>query len=164
MATEKKRSHPDSRQSKAHQFFKELQEEVLPHAEAMILHTDNPESRKFYQQDKDRLVEWMTYGWILAASMTEEQHQSFHEAWRERLESIANQIDFSTMMKKQELLTNLSGKMREYLIEQFYQDDLISFAQCWFINIVSMDGSWELVADRLDEYEFTWEDFRMPSF
>lgn len=163
MATEKKRSRPSSRQSKAHQFFKELLEQVQPHAEAMILHIDDPESRKFYQQDKARLVEWMTYGWILAACMSEDQHQSFHEAWRERLESVANHIDFSSMVKKQELLTNLNGKMRDYLIEQFYQDDLIAFAQCWFINIVSMDGSWKLVADRLQENEFTWEDFRTPA-
>jgi hypothetical protein len=164
MATEKKRTRPSSRQTKAHQFFKDLAMDVLLHAEAMILHIDDPESRKFYQQDKDRLVEWMTYGWILAASMTPDQHQAFHEAWRERLESVSNHIDFSSMVKKQELLTNFRGKMRDYLIQQFYQDDLIAFAQCWFINIVSMDESWKLVSDRLQENEFTWEDFRMPSF
>jgi hypothetical protein len=163
MATDKKRNRPRGRQTRAQQFFMDLTVQVVPHAEAMILHLDDPESRRFYQQEKEILVEWMTYGWILAASMTEEQHRSYHEAWRERLESTSNQLDFSSMVKKQDLLTNFEDKMREYLLKQLFMDDLIAFAQGWFINIVSMDGSWKYVADMLEKHGYEWQDFRTPS-
>lgn len=163
MATDKKRNRPRNRQTRAQQFFADLTIQLIPHAEAMILHLDDPESRKVYQQEKEKLVDQMTYGWILAAGMNDEQHRSFHEAWRERLESTSNQLDFASMVKKQDLLTNFEGRMRDYLIEQLFLDDLIAFAQCWFINIVCMDGSWKYVADLLEENGYEWQDFRVPA-
>jgi hypothetical protein len=163
MATEIKRDRPRGRQLKAQRFFSELTDLVIPHADAMILHIDDPEARKVYQQGKEKLVEWMAFGWILSASMNEAQHQSFHEAWRERLESTINQLDFSNLVQEEDLLTNLQGKIRDYLIQQLVQDDLFAFAQCWFINVVSMDGSWKTVADKLQEKQCTWQDFRMPA-
>ena len=162
MVMDKKRKRPRNRQTRAQQFFANLALQVVPHAEAMILHLDDPESRRVYQQDKDRLVEQMTFGWIMAASMTDEQRHAYHEAWRERLESTTNQLDFAGMAKEEDLLTNFQGRMRDYLIEQLFMDDLFAFAQCWFINIVCMDGSWKYVADMLEEHGYEWQDFRIP--
>ncbi|MBI9049456.1 MAG: hypothetical protein JEZ00_08550 [Anaerolineaceae bacterium] len=148
--------------SRAQHFFSQLTQQVLPHAEAMILHIDDPEAKKTYTQEKEKLIALMSYGWILAASMNDDQHQSYTEAWRDRLDSTANDIDYSAKAKKEELLTNLSGKMREYLITQLFSDDPIAFAQCWFINIVSMDGTWKFLADVLEKEQYSWQDFKMP--
>ena len=151
-----------NRLSSAQNFFSLLTKQVLPHAEAMILHIDDPESKKIYTDGKDKLVALMAYGWILAASMDYAQHQSFTEAWRDRLDSTTNDIDYSAKAKKDELLTNINGEIREYLIEQLFSDDPLAFAQCWFINIVSMDGSWKYLAGELAVNDLTWQDFKAP--
>ena len=151
-----------NRLSNAQHFFSQLTAQVLPHAEAMILHIDDPASRKIYTDEKERLIALMAYGWILAASMDFAQHQSFTEAWRDRLDSTSNDIDYSAKAKADELLTNMSGEIRDYLINQLFSEDPLAFAQCWFINIVSMDGSWKHLSGELAMNNLTWQDFKAP--